>query len=79
MRGRAERVDRPGERDRHLGVRADAEALADHQPRPEPAPAEEVVAALAHPVAGDQADGGDDDEIGDRGRPSRARAMFMRL
>ena len=45
MRGGAEAVDGAGERDRHLGVRADAEALADHQPRAEPAPAEEVVAA----------------------------------
>jgi hypothetical protein len=50
-------------------VRADTETLADHQPRAELAAAEKVVAALAHLVAGGQADRRDDDQVGDEDRP----------
>ena len=68
-RGRAEAVYRARKRHRHFGVRADAKALPDHQPRAELAPAEEVVAAMAHAVADDEADRRDDDEVGDENRP----------
>ena len=42
------RVDRAGERHRHLGVGADAEGLPDHDPWAEIAAAEEVVAGAPH-------------------------------
>ena len=67
--GGADAVDRPCERHRHLGVRTDTEALADHQPRTEPPPAKEVLPALTHAPPDDQPDGGDDDEVGDEDRP----------
>src|SRR6185436_12459147 len=57
------------ERHRHLRVRPDAEALADHQPRAEAAAAEEVLAAAADPVARYQADDRDDDEVDDEDEP----------
>ena len=77
-RGRADAVDRAGERHRHLGVGADAEALADHQPRAELAPAEEVLAALADAVADDEADRRDDDEVGDEDRPVEGCNVHVR-
>src|SRR5262249_41874942 len=67
--GGAVGVDGAGERDRHFRVRAGAEALRDHQPRAEAPAAEEVLAAAAHPIAGDEADRRDDDEISDEHRP----------
>ena len=67
--GGADAVDGAGERHRHLGMRADAKALPNHQPGPEAAPAEEILAAVADPVSRDQADGGDDDEVDDDDDP----------
>ena len=68
-RGRADAVDRPGERHRHFGMGADAEALPDHQPRAELAPAKEVVAAMADAIPDDEADRRDDDQVGDENCP----------
>ena len=77
--GGADAVDGAGERHRHLGVRADAKALANHQPWPEAAPAEEILAAVADAVSRDQADGGDDDEVDDDDDPVEQGKIHIRL
>src|SRR5262249_2649233 len=61
------------ERDRHLGVGPDAEALGDHHPWPEPPTAEKVVGAAAHAVADDETDAGNEDEIGGENGPVETR------
>src|SRR5204862_2683648 len=66
---RARAVHRARERDRHLGVGADREALADHHPRTEPALSEKVLSAAAYARAGDQTDAGNDHEIADEDSP----------
>jgi len=65
----AEGVDGSRERHRHFRVRPDAEALAHHEPRSEPALAEKVLAGLSHPVADDEADRRDDHEVSGEDEP----------